>query len=57
MLEALQNAFKITKINYGLIITVRRSDQACEDAATAILILVNSKTRISLVSVFMLLSI
>ena len=36
MLDALQNAFKITKINYGLIITVRRSDQACKDAATII---------------------
>ncbi|MDV2441551.1 hypothetical protein QR665_19105 [Acinetobacter gerneri] len=36
MLDALQNAFKITKINYGLIITVRRSDQACEDVATII---------------------
>lgn len=31
MLEALDSAFKLTGINYGLIITIRRSEHACED--------------------------
>lgn len=32
MLDALENASKITEIKYGLIITVRRTEKACEDA-------------------------